>query len=56
MADGNVSEKLQGAGFPGLCLGLGFRGYGNTTLPVKFHLPLYGIMRLHLDCPFHYLL
>jgi len=26
LADGNVSQHLQGAGFPGLVLG--FRGYG----------------------------
>jgi len=29
LADGNVSQQLQYVGFPGL--GLGFRGYGNTT-------------------------
>jgi hypothetical protein len=29
--EGNVSQRLQGPGFPGS--GLVFRGYGNTTLP-----------------------
>jgi hypothetical protein len=32
VADGNVSQQFQGAGFSGLGLGLGFRRHGITTL------------------------